>query len=452
METESVRVPAVTDKEEKLYQADENYKASQGDVQSDDKADTKEVQKHKTQYVYDIQYSGVGRQGEVTLRSLEAVVTKHANIQVLCSHDNVNDTMADTKNRIVADTSRLIFLLGYATFIPTLFLSFFMGSYSDYLGRRILVLLSMSGNCLKALVFLVVVCLNINLHYLYLAYLLDGLFGSFNGLEMGLHAATSDTTVDIKERALIFAFLRGSFAISGVSSQISVGFLITSVGFVVPAILCCAVSVIACILVFFLMPETLQRPAQTPLNPLVHLRKVLQRCASHVTIGNLAMLSEAASFALEAFASADWMMYLTPALGVFSSSARPVVKTLMSQITPPTDKSVRLSVADLCFTGAIFSSMAAVEIVSRMSSTAIHNTLYTSTLSTFPGAVFLLLAALSIICVALLLVFQVISMREVRGHLVSTGADYGSTKKAFQTVGTTTSGADSVAGNSLLPS
>lgn len=66
-------------------------------------------------------------------------------------------------------------------------------------------------------------------------------------------------------------------------------------------------------------------------------------------------------------------------------------------------QSVRLSVADLCFTGAIFSSMAAVEIVSRMSSTAIHNTLYTSTLATFPGAVFLLLAALSIICVVLLL-------------------------------------------------
>ncbi|XP_025105585.1 uncharacterized protein LOC112571021 [Pomacea canaliculata] len=149
METESVRVPAVTDKEEKLYQADENYKASQGDVQSDDKADTKEVQKHKTRLIVTAFtafgcYTFVSKAiGSVMSQYLyQRIVYDYYNVTdntkttVLCSHDNVNDTMADTKNRIVADTSRLIFLLGYATFIPTLFLSFFMGSYSDYLGRR----------------------------------------------------------------------------------------------------------------------------------------------------------------------------------------------------------------------------------------------------------------------------------------------------------------------------
>lgn len=56
--------------------------------------------------------------------------------------------------------------------------------------------------------------------------------------------------------------------------QISVGFLIRSVGFIGPAILCCVVSAIACVIIFFVMPETLKRPVQVTLNPLVHLRKV----------------------------------------------------------------------------------------------------------------------------------------------------------------------------------
>ncbi|XP_025106086.1 proton-coupled folate transporter-like isoform X2 [Pomacea canaliculata] len=419
METESVRVPAVTDKE-KRYQADEDYKTSQGDEQSDDKADKREVQKHKTRwivtaftallcYVFEFEATLSLRSQYVYQRIAHDYynVTNDTRTTISCSPDDVNDTMADKRDRIQADTSQMSIFLVFTTFIPALFLCLFMGSYSDYLGRRFLVLMSLSGSFLKALTNLLIVWLNINLNYLYLANLLDGLCGTVFGLLTGIQAAMADVTITMTEFALTSVVLEGSIAISGALSQISVGFLIRSVGFIGPAILCCVVSAIACVIIFCVMPETLKRPVQVTLNPLVHLRKVfgfyilegssvhkglfwcgllvsallsfcqsgqvmieilymlnaplcwdsvklgvftgvrqfsivitsivtlkvLQRYTSHVTIGILAMFSGAAAFALEAFASADWMMYLTPVLGLAYMCTTPVIKTLMSSMT-----------------------------------------------------------------------------------------------------------------------
>ncbi|PVD25740.1 hypothetical protein C0Q70_13400 [Pomacea canaliculata] len=419
METESVRVPAVTDKE-KRYQADEDYKTSQGDEQSDDKADKREVQKHKTRwivtaftallcYVFEFEATLSLRSQYVYQRIAHDYynVTNDTRTTISCSPDDVNDTMADKRDRIQADTSQMSIFLVFTTFIPALFLCLFMGSYSDYLGRRFLVLMSLSGSFLKALTNLLIVWLNINLNYLYLANLLDGLCGTVFGLLTGIQAAMADVTITMTEFALTSVVLEGSIAISGALSQI--GRLHWSGDPVLRRqrhrlchhLLCHARD-----------PQTARpgdpQPSGSPTQDeciSCAFTQVLQRYTSHVTIGILAMFSGAAAFALEAFASADWMMYLTPVLGLAYMCTTPVIKTLMSSMTTADRQ------------GALFSSMAAVTSICYLTSTAIFNSLYISSLGTFPGAVFLLMAAFCIVNMGLLLVFKVVSAREFRDQL-----------------------------------
>ncbi|XP_025104433.1 proton-coupled folate transporter-like [Pomacea canaliculata] len=275
----------------------------------------------------------------------------------------------------------------------------------------------------------------------------------------------------MKERAMSFAFLEATLAIAGALAQVTTGALIQTVGYVGPAILCVSLIFFATLLVFFFMPETLQRPEKVILNPLVHLRKVfgfyilegsllrksvfwcllmasvfvsfcqmgrmmvetlymlnaplcwhslkigvyggirqvvtvvggivilkvIQNYVSHVTVGLIAMASAAASFFLEAFATTDWMMYLVPILGIAFMCSYPIIKLLMSNLAPSNKQ------------GAVFSSMAVMDTICHLTSSTMYNAIYTRTLKTFSGAVFLLVGGFCIISMLLLLLFRFLS-------------------------------------------
>ena len=47
-----------------------------------------------------------------------------------------NDSLQDDLNKIQAKTSQQILLVDYAQFVPAIFVSLFIGSYADYLGRK----------------------------------------------------------------------------------------------------------------------------------------------------------------------------------------------------------------------------------------------------------------------------------------------------------------------------
>lgn len=80
--------------------------------------------------------------------------------------------------------------------------------------------MSLSGSFLKALTNLLIVWLHLNLNYLYLASLLNGLCGTVFGLMTGIQAAMADVTITMTEFALTLVVLEGSIAISGALSQV----------------------------------------------------------------------------------------------------------------------------------------------------------------------------------------------------------------------------------------
>lgn len=394
--------------------------------------------------------------------------------QVPCS-ESANDSLQETLNQIQADTSQQTLLMDFAQYVPAMFVTLFLGSYTDYLGRRFMVIMPCLGAFLKSVVFLLVIYLELDINYLYIAYALDGLCGSLYALTLGLTAAVADTTSTTKERALNFILLEGSLAVAGSISQIGAGLLIDAVGYVAPAVVITVLLFLAVISVTAFMPETLQPPTEVVLSPTVHLKKVfgfytvdgtvrqrclflcgllsyffiilvmlgkmsvetlyeinspfcwdsvqiglfgglkmlvqvsgsiiavkvLQACIRIEFIALLGLLSAGASYLVEAFAFADWMMYLVPVVGIIAMVVSPVVRTLMSRMAPANSQ------------GALFASMSTVETICHLASTTMYNTVYTATLSVFSGFVFLLMAAFCFINIFIIIVFMIVSRKTV---------------------------------------
>ncbi|KAL8572543.1 hypothetical protein ACOMHN_040447 [Nucella lapillus] len=382
-----------------------------------------------------------------------------------------NGSVQQDLNWVQAHTSQQLLYLDFSEFIPAIFVALIFGSYADYFGRKFLVLAPIVGGFLKSLVILAVVYLDLDVRYLYLGFALEGLAGSFYVLSLGLFAAIADVTISSRQRVMLFASLEISIGLAGALSLICMGFLINALGFAVPGLLICCCFLLACVCVLLLMPETLQdRPRHLVLNPLTHLRKVfgfyysegsrwqralfvlgqvtlffivmvnlgrmnvetlfeinsplcwgsvqigvfmgirilLQNFTSLVVlkvlsrwmrielIGMLGLVSGIAGFTLQALADTDLMMYISGATGVLIMTVSPVVRTLLSRMAPR-DKQ-----------GALFASMSAVETICHLTASTIYNNVYTATLNVFPGAVFLLIAAILTLDCAMLMLFMVL--------------------------------------------
>ena len=76
------------------------------------------------------------------------------------------------------------------------------------------------GAFLKSLVFLLVVYLDLDINYLYLAYAVDGFSGSFYALVLGLSASIADVTISSRQRVLLFALLDIVLAMAGAVSHV----------------------------------------------------------------------------------------------------------------------------------------------------------------------------------------------------------------------------------------
>ena len=85
---------------------------------------------------------------------------------------------------------------------------------------RYLIFVPLMGAFLKSLVFLLVVYLDLDMNYLYLAYAVDGFSGSFYALVLGLSASIADVTISSRQRVLLFALLDIVLAMAGAVSHV----------------------------------------------------------------------------------------------------------------------------------------------------------------------------------------------------------------------------------------
>ena len=163
--------------------------------------------------------------------------------------ENVTSTTTD---REAANWLLYFQLTEYSIVLPVVALC---GIYSDFIGRKPFILVSVIGGIVQYAYFVAIIFFNLPLKYLFIGYGIGGLTGSEHVLFMSCSAAIADTTNEDKSRSFYFALLYLCLGLGLTVSQIGVGFVIKYYGFVIPNIIAASVSMISLVM-FSTMPET----------------------------------------------------------------------------------------------------------------------------------------------------------------------------------------------------
>ncbi|XP_070173154.1 proton-coupled folate transporter-like [Littorina saxatilis] len=116
-------------------------------------------------------------------------------------------------------------------------------------------------------------------------------------------------------------------------------------------------------------------------------------------VGVLGFLSMACGFVIMGLADRDWMMYLTPAVGLLASLASIVVKSIMSQRAPPGKQ------------GSLFAGLSVLETACMVLGGLIFNNVYSATVTVFRGATFFLTSAIAALGALLMVAYIVVIRR-----------------------------------------
>ncbi|XP_067680556.1 proton-coupled folate transporter-like, partial [Haliotis asinina] len=142
----------------------------------------------------------------------------------------------------------------------------FLGAYSDFLGRRFLFVVPLIGEVLKFWLLTVVIYWNLDLRYLYIGEVFEGITGGYNGVILASYAYTADNTPPKNSRTLGIAVIDFSAYLAAAVSSVVTGFFIKDLGYLYPSITTASLMLLSLILVVVLLPETIdsERRSQYP--------------------------------------------------------------------------------------------------------------------------------------------------------------------------------------------
>ncbi|RUS84778.1 hypothetical protein EGW08_007462 [Elysia chlorotica] len=189
-----------------------------------------------------------------------------------CHKDNSSSTAhADA---IQSKASQKILYYTLSASIPSLFACLFAGGYSDTFGRRPLLLIVILTGAVKILLISIIIKLSLPTWLFYVAYVIDGLSGSWTILFAMLVSSIADTNQDKKDRAFWVAVLGCAISIVGAILLVLTGVLIDKLGFFAAAMMGTVSVWLAFLLAFFLFPETFHPPKDKKFKGLYSVRKI----------------------------------------------------------------------------------------------------------------------------------------------------------------------------------
>ncbi|GFS23359.1 proton-coupled folate transporter [Elysia marginata] len=189
---------------------------------------------------------------------------------------NSTSEQKDLLNRIQRETSRVVITTNLASGIPSVLTCLVVGSYSDFLGRRPLIIASVLGAMARASSLAAVIYFDLSVGYFYLGSFVDGVLGSYFTLVLAVTAVIADVTPVPEARALRFAIVEGTLFTAGAVAELAIGFMIKTWDYFVPSAVNTCLIVVALIVTLFCLPETMTRDnkAHFRWNPTLHMRKV----------------------------------------------------------------------------------------------------------------------------------------------------------------------------------
>lgn len=385
-----------------------------------------------------------------------------------CSMNSSNPDYIKHKD-IERETATWLNIYSAAELIPVMIMQLYLPSYTDYIGRKFLIVLATLGLCIKAVGVTVCVRYDANFLYMVIPLVLSGCTGTFFALLSASFSFLADLTFSPKHRTTALVVCEAVLLLSSSVGIPLSGYFIETINlrFFYTSLIGSILSGLSLILViltpeslpnhrrtqqqsvwrtikrmtdFYISPEfrghrktyillllafvvtvitNINRanmemlyflgqpfcwgPAKIGIYALVQhvslsaacfTAPLLQRCMSNMTIAIMSNVTNAVSYIIEAFAKTTLVVYIVPVAGIFSLLVVPMIRGLMSSMTP-SDKQ-----------GALFASVSTLEVVSTLIGGLSQNAIYTFTVSFMNGFVFIIFAVLCVITIILLAIYN----------------------------------------------
>lgn len=331
------------------------------------------------------------------------------------------------------------------------------GTLSDYFGRKPFFCIAQLGYALKSGIIAAVIYFNLHIAWILLAYGIDGLCGSVYVVSMCTYSSTADVTQRSGSRILAIALMEMVLGVGKLTTQFGNGYFIQEYGYFYPMLTATAGTLFSflftilafketnvqrtrqqhptcaklisryigfyvttgskkdrrifwlCLLVFVLVEISLQgRSDPVVLYQLgspfclssevigwydavsillwyilgLLMLKPLQFCMSANTVSCLGIVSSAAMFVVTGLAPSTLWIFLAVGFGFIMVLPKPVLRALASSKASETEQ------------GAIFAGLQSSELFCKMVSSPVSLSIYSASLDTMKGLVFLCLAGI----------------------------------------------------------
>ncbi|XP_065670243.1 proton-coupled folate transporter [Hydra vulgaris] len=163
-----------------------------------------------------------------------------------------NNSFKDDINFLHNETAEWDLYLNIARTLPAVFVTVFLGTWSDKVGRKMVIILPVLGDMAGFLFFLISsIYLELSLYYLIIACLISGFFGNFTAMLQATCAYVADVSL-VEERTTRIAFLEFMNHFGRIMSPAIAGVLIQKKGFTAVYITLVVISSFQLIYWFFL--------------------------------------------------------------------------------------------------------------------------------------------------------------------------------------------------------
>ncbi|XP_067680555.1 lysosomal proton-coupled steroid conjugate and bile acid symporter SLC46A3-like [Haliotis asinina] len=219
-----------------------------------------------TQYIYQ-RYSD-----EVFDNSTKSATTANQTSKCYVNESDPGYMLQERVQHLTSNCQTILVAIGNST---ALISCMFLGAYSDFLGRRFLFICPLVGQILKNVLTIFVIYWNLDLKYLFVGEVIEGVSGGYNGVILASYAYTADNTPPKNSRTVGIAVIDFTTYLSTAASQVITGYFIKDLGYLYPSITTTSLMFLSLILVIVLLPETVNkdRRSQYP-SPLKAVKNV----------------------------------------------------------------------------------------------------------------------------------------------------------------------------------
>ncbi|KAH3868255.1 solute carrier family 46 member 3-like [Dreissena polymorpha] len=196
-----------------------------------------------------------------------------------CAHVNHSDPGYQIYVEIQQETAKWTIYLSMASLVPTLLGNIIFIPLSDIYGRKLVFMLTLVGAIVRLGLSSFVVYYKLDLIYLVIGHVIDGISGSFMTFLAMMFSYTCDLLSSGKQRTLGIVMMEVLLGIIGTAASILTGYLLDKIGFFWPLALSTFLLVLALIVLVFCVPETLgisNQRSETTTTPCARVEEVFQ--------------------------------------------------------------------------------------------------------------------------------------------------------------------------------